>query len=139
MIIKLPHVEAIDTLNIPDDFEKRVYESFKKFTEMTSKDYTFEDKLMYLDNLRNFLHPGDAEQTVKNIILHNTEFQLDEYGDFPDKDDFFSLEFMCECFEAGNKKFRFMYENSSCNNDKTHKVIFEIIKIIVNWSETEEP
>lgn len=52
MIIKLPHVDPIDTLALTDDFEDRVKESFAKFTELTIEDYTHEDKLMYLDNLR---------------------------------------------------------------------------------------
>ncbi len=137
MILKLPHIKAIDTLNIPENFEGLVKESFRIFTEMTAKEYTFEDKMMYLDNLRGFLHPKDAEESVKDLILKNAEFQLDEYGEFPDKSDFWSFEFMCECFEAGNKKLRGNYENCSYRNDKTQKVIFEIIRIIVNWSESE--
>lgn len=52
MIIRLPHVEPIDTLNIPKDFNERVKYSFWKFTEMTAEDYTDEDRLAYLDNLR---------------------------------------------------------------------------------------
>ena len=71
MILKLPHIKTIDTLNIPENFEGLVKESFRIFTEMTAKEYTFEDKMMYLDNLRGFLHPKDAEESVKDLILKN--------------------------------------------------------------------
>lgn len=138
MIIKLPHVDPIDTLNLPSDFEDRVKESFGEFTALTHEDYRHEDKLLYLDNLRGFLHPGDAGECVKNLILASTEYQLDEYGDFPDKEDFWSMEFMEECYEAGNKKYRDNYEKDSHrNNGKTLKAILKIIEIVVNWRKNE--
>ncbi len=40
MIIRLPWVNPIDTLNLPEDFEDQVKESFKEFTKWTSRDYT---------------------------------------------------------------------------------------------------
>lgn len=48
MIIQLPWIESLDTLNLPNDFEDRVKESFGKFTRETNKDYTHEDKLLYI-------------------------------------------------------------------------------------------
>lgn len=138
MIIKLPHIDPIDTLDVPNDFEGKVKHSFKCFTELTNPKYTYEDKLMYLDNLRGWLHPGEADDAVKHLILEHTEFELDEYGEFPDKEKFWCLNFMCECFEKGNKPFRDYYEEKSHSaNDQTLKVIFEIIKIVMNWSEND--
>lgn len=52
MIIRLPHVDPIDTLDLTEDFENRVKQSFAKYTEGTSKDYRFEDKLQYIENLK---------------------------------------------------------------------------------------
>lgn len=52
MIIKLPWIEPIDSLQIPDNFDGLVKKSFEKFTEGTREEYRFEDKLLYLDNLR---------------------------------------------------------------------------------------
>ena len=136
MIIKLPHIDAIDTLNIPKDFEEKIKHSFKMFTELTNPRYTYEDKLKYLDNLRSWLHPCEADEAVKQLILDNVEFELDEYQDFPDKDVFWSMGFMCECFEKGNKPLRDTYEkHSSSKNDQTLTVIFKIIQIVINWEE----
>lgn len=138
MLIKLPHVDPIDTLNVPNDFEEKVKYSFKMFTELTNPKYTYEDKLMYLDNLRGYLHPVYATDAVKYLILDHIGFELDEYGDLPDKDDFWSIDFMSECFEKGNKPFRDEYEKISHSaNDKTLKVIFEIIRVVVNWSDDD--
>lgn len=139
MIINLPHIKPIDTLNLPQDFEEQVKESFRAFTELTSRDYTYEDKLMYLDNLREYLHPGQPEEYIKDKILGRTEYEIDEYGDFPDKEDFWSFEFMVECFKEGQSKaYRGYYEKySSSKNDRTLKAIFRIIQIIVNWSDEE--
>ena len=75
MIIKLPHVEPIDTLALTDDFEDKVEESFAKFTELTDKDYTHEDKLMYLDNLRKRWLHGEVGgiDAVRDMILERSE------------------------------------------------------------------
>ncbi len=137
MIVKLPHIDPIDTLNLPKDFEERVRESFRKYTEFTSKDYTHEDKLMYLDNLQKFLHPGEAEEYVKDMIMERAEYEIDEFEDFPDKEDFWCFEFMAECFEAGNKEFcpEAPFEKNHRDNSKTLKAILEMIKIISNWEE----
>lgn len=139
MIIKLPHVDVIDTLHLPDDFEERVKHSFKVFTECTNKAYTYEDKLMYLDNLRNrYLRSRDAEEEVKRLILDTAEFQLDEHGDFPDKDEFWDMSFMRQCFEKGDSKFRDEYEKTSRrDNEKTLTAIFRIIQIITNWEDDD--
>lgn len=137
MIIKLPWVESFDTLNLPDDFEQRVRESFGTFTTETREDYVNEDKLMYIDNLRECcLHDDtDNEEAVKKIILESEKYSLDEYGELPDRDAYWNLEFLAECYGRG-KAINLRdtnYENNHHDNDKTLKVIAEIIKIVMNW------
>lgn len=139
MIIRLPHVDPIDTLDLTEDFENRVKQSFAKYTEGTSKDYRFEDKLQYIENLKKYyIRRVDASEEVRRIILDRCEFELDEYGDLPDRDEFWSLEFMEQIFDAGFLPFRQKYENSSERNYKTLKAIYEIIRIVVCWEEERE-
>lgn len=139
MIIRLPHVDPIDTLDLTEDFENRVKQSFAKYTEGTSKDYRFEDKLQYIENLKKYyIRRVDASEEVRRIILDSCEFALDEYGDLPDRDKFWSLEFMEQIFDAGFLPFRQEYENSSGRNYKTLKAIYEIIRIVVCWEEERE-
>ena len=138
MIIKLPWIEPIDTLNLPDDFEDKVKESFAKFTEGTSKEYTYQDKLSYLDNLRIAYLRGniDSEEIIKKIIADRVWYELEENGNMPTADDILSVEFMAECFEAGFMPFLDQYDKrSSSRNERILKVIFKIIQIVVNWSE----
>ena len=71
MIINLPWVEQINTLCLPKDFEEQVKTSFKKFTEGTSKQYTFEDKLLYLDNLRRgYLRTDNTEASIIDLDVY---------------------------------------------------------------------
>lgn len=67
MIIKLPHIDPIDTLNLPEDFKTQVSNSFAKFTAGTDPRYTREDKLAYLDNLRkNYMIKYDSTEAEKS-------------------------------------------------------------------------
>ena len=136
MIIKLPNVKPINTLALTDDFEDRVKESFAKFTELTNEDYTHEDKLMYLDNIRKYwLHKDiDGISAVKDLIIERVEFHLSEYEELPNIDDYNCLEFMGACYDKGKHiDFSGEYENSSSRNNETLKVIARIIQIVMNW------
>ena len=139
MIIKLPHVEAMDTLNLPGDFKEQVELSFAKFTEMTAKEFTEEDRLTYIDNLSriytgSYMH--DSEQKVLDRIKEAVEYEITENDDFPDKSDFWNFGFMCECHEMGVNGTRFKksdYEGNCRDNSATMRVIAEIIRIVMNW------
>ena len=134
MIIKLPHIDSIDTLELPDNFEENVKYSFSQFTRGTSEKYTFEDKLSYLDNLRKFLHPMSADKAVRKLITDSVEFQLDEFEELPSQEDYNCLDFMERCYDEGFKPYCDEYEpHSSSRNDETKKAILRIIKIVVNW------
>lgn len=136
MIIKLPWVEYIDTLHLPNNFENKVKESFAKFTQGTHKDYTQIDKLQYIDNLKRYYIRGlqSGREEVKKLIGEKVYEYLEEYGDMPDGCEILSLDFLEECYEKGFLPLIDEYERSSSSgNDKTLKVIAEIIKIVMNW------
>lgn len=135
MIIKLPWIEPIDSLQIPDNFDELVKKSFEKFTEGTREEYRFEDKLLYLDNLRkHYISKKTAREAVEQLILETTMYQLDEYGEMPDKDEILSVEFMEHCYDEGFRPYRQEYEmDSSSANKTTLKVILKIIQVIVDY------
>ena len=63
---------------------------------MTAKEYTDEDRLAYIGNLQTtYIRKYEPEEEVKNMILSQTEYEIEENGDFPDKEDFWSFDFMC--------------------------------------------
>lgn len=141
MIIKFPQTGyKLDTLNPSEDFEERIKEVFATFTEETSEEYTFADKLYFLDLLRTYIHGDiDDEDLVKDVILNYAEYELTEYGSLPDKDNYQTIEFMTECARQGFRPFGIRKaEKSSSMNDKTQKTILRVIQIIVNWERDEQ-
>lgn len=135
MIIKLPYVQPINTLNLPEDFENKVIESFSKFTDGTNSDYTYQDKLCYIDNLKKFyMIRENGNHDVKDLVARIVINNLEGCGEIPEKEEFFSVEFMEKCYESGFLPFLQEYEKrSSSKNDETLKVIFKIIQIVINW------
>lgn len=137
MIIKLPWIEPIDTLHLPANFEWQVKESFRQFTQGTAKEYQFEDKLSYLDNLRRcYMRNDDTEKAIDNLIAKTIRYELDEYGTMPDKEEILSTEFMEQCYDKGFRPLRDEYEPySHSQNTETLKVIFRIVQIVSNYEE----
>ncbi|MBF0778157.1 hypothetical protein [Streptococcus cuniculi] len=143
MKIRLPYVEPIETECLPENLEDLVKKSFVNFTKGTNKDYTFEDKLLYLDNLRkSYLRDcTDTSFEITKILGEAYRHQLDEHFDILEKEDVFSTEFMEYCFDKGFMPLRDTWDKwSSSANDRAHKAIVAIIKIIINfeWKETDE-
>ena len=143
MIIRLPWADPIDTLKLPEDFEDQVKESFKKYTMGTSTGYTWKDKMSYISHLPLiFKSSGDlpynsiADTEVKAALHDVLDYEIEEGDEIFDKDDIYSFDFMCECFTNG---MRYMdplreYEPySSSKNEETEKVMFRIMKIVMDW------
>lgn len=138
MKINLPWIEPIDTLNLPDDFEAKVKSSFKLFTKGTSEEYQFEDKLLYLDNLRKFYlrKYEEPEDAIKGMIGGAVKYHLDTYGESLSADEILSTEFMETVYEKGFRPLRDVYEPySGSDNTTTLKVILDIVRIVVNYSD----
>lgn len=148
MKIKLPWIEPFDTLDLPDDFEDQVKESFKKFTAGTSTRYTWKDKMLYISHLplifKNVIDLSKvtiAEREVKGVIHDMLDYKLDEEDDVLDRDDIYSFEFMCNCFTYGMRYMKPLQEYepySSSKNDETEKVMFRIMQIVMNWEPEAE-
>lgn len=147
MQIKLPWIKPFDTLDLPDDFEDQIRESFKKYTRGTNTRYTWKDKMLYISQLPLlFKHAASsenvlAENEVKELIHARLDYELDEEDDVLDRDDIYSFEFMCQCFVDGMRYVRPLqeYESySSSTNDETQKVMFRIMQIVMSWEPEEE-
>ena len=136
MKIRLPYIEPINTECLPDNFKELVEKSFINFTEGTNKDYTFKDKLLYLDNLRKFYLRGytDTSFEITKILGESYRQQLDDYDDVLEKEDVLSTDFMEYCFDRGFMPLRDTWDKwSSSANDRAHKAIVDIVKIIINF------
>lgn len=148
MKIKLPWIKPFDTLDLPDDFEDQVKESFGRFTVDTNTRYTWKDKMLYISRLpmyfKNMIETWEsdiAENEIKNTLHHQLDYKLDEEDDVLDRDDIYSFEFMCQCFVDGMRYVRPLqeYESySSSKNDETEKVMFRIMQIVMDWEPEAE-
>lgn len=119
---------AVDPENIPTDFAKQVRRTFEEYTECTKPDYRHEDKLMFIDVCVKCLR-GDKseEEIVKREILEHAEFQLDEYGELPDANDYNCLEFMEQCVGAGCESAKLHFNGIYGNLGEAKMRVLDII------------
>lgn len=134
MIIKLPQVNTtIDLTNPPENLEDIVCESFSKYTAETNPEFVFYDKLAYIDVLRDWLHPKSSDNVVRDMFRDYFDYQLDENGDIPDHEDYWSMDFFESCVEAGKKPLYAHFGNSRREEEIILRSICRIIKVVVNW------
>lgn len=136
MIVKLPRYLEFDLDNLPDDFEEQVKKAFAEYTELTHRDYTFQDKLMFIDNAVNMLHGKDSAQDAVMELMKNTfEYEVSEYGHFPDESDFLNTEFMEVCYEAGreSQKMYSRYNVERHTEEKIEKMLIRLINAVFSY------
>ena len=134
MYIYLPHIEIIDTENLPKNFEELVRTSFLKFTKGTREEYRFVDKLLYLDKLRESYtrNRESSSAAVTRLLGELLRYKLENDEEFSNED-VYTTEYMEMCFNEGNKPFRSEYDKwSGSRNDRILKTISEIIRIVSN-------
>ncbi len=136
MIINLPRELKIDIDNVPENLEELVAKSFAEYTKGTHKDYTFEDKLHYIDLTARLLHHSDSTYAVNDEIKSRFEYELDEYGNIADEEDFFSMEFMEQCYDRGQKDaalYSYNFAHERRDNEKIMKILVRVITAVMNW------
>ena len=127
---------VVDTDNIPADFDTIILEAFKEYTSGTSPVYMYHDKLSFIDCCVKYLHKAhDANNAVKALILEDTEWQLDEYGELPDPDEFWSLDFMATCYENGRDDASLYahYTGDRRIDDAIMTLLARAIKVVMNY------
>lgn len=136
MKITFPRGVVVDTDAIPADFDTRILEAFKAYTRGTRKEYMYHDKLAFIDWCAKLAHGNyDSDDAVKKLILKNTEWKLDEYGELPDADEFWNLSFMEQCYEQGQKDAS-LYDHYTGNHridDVIMDLLARTIKIVMNY------
>lgn len=134
MKVKFASNVEIDLAHIPEDFEDRIRESFKKFTSGTAKDYTYQDKLAYIDVMRRCLHKAhDAEKCVRHLMHEMLDYEVIEYGDIPNREDYLSVEFMTSCFDAGRTNLYAQYTKDRHVDEAIMQLLVRAIKVVINY------
>lgn len=134
MTIKFPRGIRIDIDHVPEDFDSLIRKSFAEYTEGTNTDYTYQDKLAFIDLIRKYAHEAEnAEQSVMELMKDRFEYEVSECREFPDKDDFLTVEFMSECFDAGRTDLHSNYTDDHHKDEKIMKLLVRAIKVVMDY------
>lgn len=134
MKIRFPRNVLIDLDNIPQDFEEIIRSSFAAYTECTAPDYTYQDKLAYIDRCRQYLHHAeDTGSCVRELMKGLLEYEVTEQGEIPDKEDYLSVEFMEQCYDAGRTNLYDHYTGDHHVDDKIMALLERAIKVVINY------
>lgn len=138
MIIILPRGYEVDPMELPADFETEIAEVFRAYTKGTSKEYTFQDKLAFIDLCIERAHDyDDSCEAVKKFLSGRMVSEVED-GEFPQEDDYYCFDFMVECFDMG-KEYQSAYSHNYGNNrhinEAVEKMLLKIMKVIVDWQE----
>lgn len=139
MTVNLPMGMTVDVYNVPDDFEIQVQQAFAEYTSGTSKDYTYQDKLGFIDLASKYLH-GEKEsyKAVRQLMHDKFDYELDDQGRFADETDFYSIEFMEWCYEEGaesQKLHSSKFEGVKNHHDreKIEEMLVRFIKAVIDY------
>lgn len=139
MTIELPKGIEVDPYNLPDDFENQIKAAFTDYTMGTADAYTFQDKLCFIDHCIEDCHGAkDSDDIVmadlKNCIGHDIE-----YGDFPEKDEYFSFDRMVYYYNMGKESQR-LYSHDfggkyseRRREEAIEKMLISIMAAVLDW------
>ena len=140
MTILLPRGLKVDLDNIPEDLEEQVQKCFAEYTEETNPKYMFHDKLLFIDVMVKKLHGNkDSDDAVMDAMKDYMEYEIKEYGNIPDKDDYLDVGFMEHCYNLGQRSME-MYSHEwkgkqrKHDDDKIMKVLCRAIKAVMDYS-----
>lgn len=139
LTVRLPRGLFFDVYDLPDDFEEQVQKDFSEFTKGTAKDYTFMDKLRFIDLASHYLHGGKSEEEAVRELIHNKlDYELNEFGNFPNESDYLSVEFMEMCYLEGRRNQRldsdgFKDADSYKDREQIEKMLLRFINAVVSY------
>lgn len=139
MTVNLPMGMTVDVYNLPDDFEIQVQQAFAEYTSGTSKDYTYQDKLCFIDLASNYLHGGkSSDEAVRQLMHDKFDYELDDQGRFADETDYYSTEFMEWCYEEGAESQKLhsrTFEGVKDHHDreKIEEMLVRFIKAVIDY------
>lgn len=135
-IIKLPMGVKVDVFNLPEDFDDIIKRTFYEYTEGTAEDYRFCDQLIFIDHVIESITCNDDEyDKVEEICTEHLQYSMGEYGEIPDKEEYYSVEFMQECYKKGVNDTRLYQHYGSDDHhvyDAIQKAIVRIITVVMS-------
>lgn len=145
MIVKFPKNIKVDINNIPDDFEEQIQAAFADYTTGTSHDFTYQDKLAFIDQIVERLHKTyDEWDAVKDYLHGRFEYDLDNGSGIPDTSDYDGIEALQDVYRKGREDGRLYYQFEDDNGLRDHHVYDKVmlleymaIKAVIEWDGKE--
>lgn len=142
MKLKLPRGLIVDTQQVPDDFEEQVQKAFREYTSGTNPDYMYQDKLCFIDAMVGKAHARkDPDDEVMDEMVEQFRHEVGEYGEFPGEDEYFSIEFMYQCFRRGTEKAKLYlhyFSEDHYENEKVMAILARAIKAVMEYKDGED-
>ena len=140
MIIDLPRGVKIDIDHVPENLEEIVQRAFGEYTHGTSKYYTFEDRLMFIDVMMKNIWHADAGRDVNGLIMDRFRYVLEDQGELTEPEEFLSVPFMQDCYDLGRNKARLRCRgvtDDRNSDEKIMKIVERAIRAVMNWEAAE--
>lgn len=138
MTIALRPRVLIDPMKLPEDFEQQVQDAFREYTKGTAPEYRYQDKLKFIDDFRAKINRKDSEREVIDLIKGQVDWQLSDEGTLPSAEDFWSLEFMVDCYRKGLRKatlFGHYGNGTRASDDAVMLMVFRMIQAVMSYEE----
>ena len=139
MKIILPRGLEVDLDDIPVDLEEQVQKCFSEYTRGTNPKYMFHDKLLFIDVMIKKIHGNkDPEDAVMDAMKDYLEYEVKEYGNIPDKDEYLDIQFMEQCYKIGRESaalysHEFIKGQKKHDDDKIMKALCRAIKAVMDY------
>ena len=122
---------------VSDEFRQQIRNSFRDYTWGTSEDYRYQDKLAYINLIREENFKVDAEdlinEYIKDQLCNQGEFSMDDFKDF---------ETLGSLINLGIDRSLQDWHHWSGNphlDEPACKFVQAAIEEVMNYPETDEP
>lgn len=120
-----------------DEFKRQIGEAFREYTAGTNPDYILQDKIMFIDLIRELNFKVSSRQILNEYIRN----QVDDAGSF-DLENSFDTDALELLIDEGVSQYSRSWTNWSSDkhvNEMAMTFIWIAIKVVMNFIPTLEP
>ena len=142
--LMLPRGIEVDIYNPPKDFDEQIRKSFEEFTKDTRKEFMYQDKLLYIDYLNEYVHGIrnlDSYTMAENFAKEKFAYYLEEEGEFFPTEDYSTLDSLSEAVEYGREHMLlYGHYGDYASYERVMELMARAIKVVMNfeYDEVEE-
>lgn len=122
---------------VSDEFRQQIRDSFRDYTYGTREDYRYQDKLAYINLIREKNFKVDAEELIneyiKDQLCNQGEFSMDDFTDFE------TLESLINLGIDRSLKDWHHWSGDHHLDEPACRFVQAAIEEVMNYPETDEP